>query len=97
MDKGKCCSGLVERVCQFITEKYSVTGEPIGNLELHGKKGVGKVLNISRRTLAEETLGPWKGGQGLSGSQLGKGTIESGKLSFQMTLFQAMYQCKGLS
>jgi len=88
---------LGERVCQFITEKSSLTGEPIGNLELHGKKGVGKVPNISRRTLVEETLGPWRKEQGLSGSQLGKQTIESGKLSFQMTLFQALYHCKGLS
>jgi len=31
--------------------------------------------------LVEETLGPWKTEQGLSGIQLGKGTIESGKPS----------------
>jgi len=31
--------------------------------------------------MVEETLGPWRGGQELSGSQLGKGMIESGKPS----------------
>jgi len=29
MGKGECCSGFVKRVCQFITVKSSVTGNPL--------------------------------------------------------------------
>jgi len=29
MGKGKCCSGFGEQVCQFISGKSSMTGDPL--------------------------------------------------------------------
>jgi len=50
-------------------------------LELHRRRGSQKDVKYPRSILVGEMLGPWRGGQGAIGSQLGKGTIESVKLS----------------
>jgi len=57
-----------ERVRQFITEKSSVTGEPTGSLELHGKRErVRKVLNIPEGRWLKKRRGRGKEGKGRLG------------------------------
>jgi len=54
---------------------------PTESLEPHGKKTNQKGPKYSRKALVEETMGPWSGGKGPIGSQLGKGPIKSGMLT----------------
>jgi len=51
--------------------------EATGSLDLRGRRGRRKDPKYPRRTLVEETMGSWRGGQGPTGNRLGKGPIES--------------------
>jgi len=62
-------------------QKDQCDRKPIGSLELHGRKGSWRGLKYPRRTSVGEMTGLWKGGQVLTGSQLRKGPIKSGKFS----------------
>jgi len=54
---------------------------PTGSLKLNERRRSQRGLKYPIRTLVGETLGPWRGGQGPIGSQLGKELIESGMFS----------------
>jgi len=46
MDERKRCSGFGEKVCQFIAEESSMTGDPLEAYNYLRVKGVGEVPNI---------------------------------------------------
>jgi len=54
-----------------------MTGDPLEAQSHTGGEGVEKIPNIPERTLAGETPGPKREGQGPTGSPPGKGPIES--------------------
>jgi len=78
MNQRKCCSGFSERVFQFITEKSSVTRDPLGSLELREIRESQRGPKYLRRILVGETPEPLKEEQGPIRSQLVNGPIESG-------------------
>jgi len=79
MGEGECCSGFDERgVCQFITGKSSVTEEDPLKLKATREERESEGPKYPRRTLVGYTPKPWIVVQGPTGSQLGKGPIESG-------------------
>jgi len=68
MGKGECCSGFGERVCQFISGKSSMTGDPLEAYNSTGGEGVGKIPNIPEELWLRNAGGverKFKGGLGI--------------------------------
>jgi len=63
---GECCSGFGKRVCPFILGKSSMTGNPLGSLELYGRRGSQKDSKYPRRAFS------WRNAEGKGRLGIGK-------------------------
>jgi len=75
MGKGECCFAFGERVRQFITVNFSVTGDPPEAQSYTKGGGIGKVFDIPEGLWLEKRRGRGEEGEGWLGVSNKKGQL----------------------